>query len=296
MSTNSPDLSIVIVSWNVRELVRANLSRLFSLNPSISFEVFVVDNDSQDGTAHMIRSEFPAVHLITNTWDAGFATANNQALRLATGRNILLLNPDMLVEPGALETTVRQLDADQTIGVLGIKLVTKDGAPINNVRRFPTFGSQLAIIFKLVHVWKNLNAQYMATDFDYTKSQDVDSVRGSFFAFSRKTMDRVGVLDADYHIWFEEVDYCKRIHHAGLRVRYCAEATAQDYVGRSAAQMSRTQKQIIFTASMYRFFKKWHPEWESNMIFVCRPIGIISAWFADGMDNLKRVPAFFRSV
>ncbi len=281
MSTNSKDLSIIIVAWNVRELVRANLNRLFTMPCVITFEVFVVDNFSADGTAQMIRSEFPQVHLLTNAWDAGFAGPNNQALQHAIGRHLLLLNPDMLVSTGALETTVRELDTDPTIGVLGIKLVARNGTPINTVRRFPTFASQLAILLKLVHLFPNLNTHYLAKDFDDSRSQDVDSLRGSYFAFRRSTMEQIGMLDADYYIWFEEVDYCKRIHEAGLRVRFCADATATDYIGQSAAQMKHATKQAIFTKSMSRFFWKWHPRWQAITIQVLRPFLILSAWILD---------------
>ena len=237
MSIDSPDISIIIVSWNVRELLRANLSRLLSLHSPYKSEIFVVDNDSHDGTAYMVRNEFPSVHLITNNWDAGFAGPNNQALRLAEGKVVILLNPDMLVEEGALEKTYDKLMAEKDIGVLGIKLLNKEGQPIGSVRRLPDFLSQLAIILKLGHIFPKVLDHYMYKDFDYAKSQDVDQVRGSFFAFRRELLDSVGYLDAGYHIWFEEVDYCLRAKQKGLRIHYFAEATARDYVGKGVAQM-----------------------------------------------------------
>lgn len=213
-------LSVIIVSWNVRELLRANLSRLFSLKPGLGFEVLVVDNGSSDGTAGMVRRDFPSVKLIQNDWDAGFAGPNNQALRLARGEVAILLNPDMLVDPGALETTYRHLMGDRSIGVLGIRLLGQHGRPIGSVRRFPDFRSQLCIMLKLGHLFPRLLDHYMAVDFDYGRSQDVDQVRGSFFAFRRELLSSVGYLDDGYHIWFEEVDYCLRAKAVGLRVRY----------------------------------------------------------------------------
>ncbi len=285
--TDHPDISVIIVSWNVRELLRANLTRLFSLKTDANIEVFVVDNYSHDGTAWMVRKEFPQVHLITNAWDAGFAGPNDQALRLAKGDICILLNPDMLVDEGAFERAAKELIQDRGIGVLGIKLIGQNGKPVSNVRRFPTFGSQLAILLKLQHLFPSLVARYMATDFDYDRSQDVDQVRGSFFAFRREMLERVGYLDDGYHIWFEEVDFCKRVKAKGLRVRYCADARARDYVGKSASQMSRLSAQRIFTASMVRYFRKWHPSWQAYTIAALRPIALASAAGADAVTWMK---------
>ena len=281
MSTISPDISIIIVTWNVRELLRTNLTRLLNLPSAYSKEIFVVDNHSHDGTAYMVRQDFPSVYLITNNWDAGFAGPNNQALRLAKGKVVILLNPDMLVEPGALDKTFEKLTSETDIGVLGIKLLNAEGQPISNVRRFPDLISQLAVILKLGRLFPKLLDHYLATDFDYTKSQDVDQVRGSFFAFRRELLETVGYLDAGYHIWFEEVDYCLRAKQAGLRVHYLADASAQDFVGKGVAQMKHLEKQLIFTASMIRYFRKWKPWWQTALLMSVRPFGLLAAWLAD---------------
>ncbi|MBI4142645.1 glycosyltransferase family 2 protein, partial [Candidatus Uhrbacteria bacterium] len=282
------DCSIVIVSWNVRDLLRANLARLFSLPTNLRLEVFVVDNGSHDGTAAVVRTEFPNARLITNDWDAGFAGPNNQALRLARGTVCLLLNPDMLVEPGALEATHAALTGDRTIGVLGGRLLDVRGTPIiGSVRRFPDVWSQLAIVCKAGKLFPPLLDRYLWRDFDFSSAQDVDQVRGSFFAFRRELLDTVGYLDPEYHIWFEEVDYCRRVRAAGLRVRYIPDAIARDYVGRGVAQMGHLEKQRIFTASMCRYFRKWHPTWQWVLVALARPIGLLAAASADGWIRLR---------
>jgi GT2 family glycosyltransferase len=281
-TTIQPRISVVIVSWNVKKLLQANLERLASIPKKYPIEVFVVDNGSHDGTAFMVRNEFPWVRLITNDWDAGFAGPNNQALRLATGEVVILLNPDMLVEEGALETAYEKLMADKTIGVLSIKLLNHiTGQPINGVRRRPDIWSQVCIILKLQHLFPNIIKYYLWTDFDYSRSQEVDQVRGSFFALRRELLEKVGYLDAGYHIWFEEVDYCNQVKKAGYRVFYCAEATAHDFVGKGVSQMKRLETQRIFTASMLRYFRKWHPGWRAWLIMLLRPIGLLGALCAD---------------
>ncbi len=288
MSTQNPEqnqvipkISIVIVSWNVRNLLEANLTRLFSLPCKYPFEVFVVDNGSHDGSARLVREQFPQVHLIQNDWDAGFAGPNNQALRLAKGEVLLLLNPDMLVEEGAIDVTYEKLMNDKSIGVLGIRLNKESGQPIENVRRFPDIISQLFILLKLSHVFPKIMNHYLYRDFDYAKSQEVDQVRGSFFAFRRELLDTVGYLDAGFHIWFEEVDYCRRAKAAGFRIWYEASVSARDYVGRGMAQMKHLEKQLIFSASMIRYFKKWHPWWQSILLILARPIGLVLSFAAD---------------
>lgn len=282
-----PQLSIIIVTWNVRELLRANLQRLATLSDTVTREVFVVDNDSHDGTAAMLRSEFPWVHLITNAWDAGFAGPNNQALRLARGEVVLLLNPDMLVEPGALDATHKLLVEDKTIGVMGIKLLGQDGQPIGSVRRDPDFWSQLVILLKLPHLFPRINRRYLYSDFDYQRTQDVEHVRGSFFAFRRTLLETVGYLDERFHLWFEEVDYCKRARAAGLRIRYVAEVSAHDYVGKGFAQMKHFEKQRIFTDSMVRFFHKWHPFWQYVVLVSLRPFALSASALLDIKDAIR---------
>lgn len=282
------DVSIVIVSWNVRDLLRANLSRLFSIRTRRTFEVFVVDNASHDGTAAMVRAEFPQVRLVLNDWDAGFAGPNNQALRLAKGDVCILLNPDMLVDEGAIDATHERLMQDRSIGVMGIRLLGQDGRPVSNVRRYPDVWSQLCILLKLNHLFPSLIKRYMWSDFDYGTSREVDQVRGSFFAFRRELLETVGFLDEGYHIWFEEVDYCRRVRNAGLRIYYYADATAHDYVGKGVSQMKRVETQLIFTSSMLRYFRKWHPRWQAFLVALARPLGLAAAFLADGWIAFRR--------
>ncbi|MFA4954498.1 MAG: glycosyltransferase family 2 protein [Patescibacteria group bacterium] len=277
----SIDISIVIVSWNVREHLKANLARLFSLSDSATREIFVVDNASSDGSVNMLRHDFPQVKLIANDENLGFAKACNQALKLTRGKVIILLNPDMLVEPGALDKVLAKLESDKTIGVLGIKLTDQSGTPLRTVRRFPDVWSQLLIILKLRKFFPGINRAYECLDFDYSRSQDVDQVRGSFFAFRRELLDSVGFLDERFFIWLEEVDYCRRVRQVGLRVHYFAETSAQDIVGASFKQLKRYPAQKMFLTSLVHYFEKWHPGWQAWLIKGARPFGLLATKLAD---------------
>ncbi len=251
-------MSIIIVSWNVKELLRQNLAQLLILRrEDFLFEVFVVDNGSKDGSAKMVRDEFPWVHLVQNDYNAGFARACNQAIRMAKGEVILLLNPDNRVEAGTLERTHQELIEHHDIGVLGVRLVDAKGDVVRSVRRDPRLRDQIATFLKLPRFFPSIHDRYLAKDFDYTISQDVEQIRGSYFAFRRALVQQIGMLDERFFIWFEEVDFCKRVRGFGFRIRYCADVICTDFVGKSFAQVSVWKKQRMFFTSAWKFFWKW---------------------------------------
>lgn len=275
---NAPQLTVVIVSWNVREALRANLARLHELAGEIPTEVFVVNNASSDNSAAMVRTDFPWVRLIANAENRGFGAANNQALREARGEVVLLLNPDMLVTPGALRLAHDTLTGDQGIGVLGLRLIAEDGTTLHSVRNFPGFVDQFATLSKLAKVCPRLLDRHLAPDFDYRASRDVDQVRGSFFAFRRALLGTVGYFDEkSFFIWYEEVNFCKRVRAVGLRVRYLAAEGAHDFHGRSFAQVSLLLNQRRATRSLVNYAWKWFPRWQAVILAALRPIIIAGA-------------------
>lgn len=277
-----PAVSIIIVSWNVKEALARNLERLFSLPSREIVEVIVVDNGSRDGTPTMLRTHFPRVGLIQNDSNRGFAYACNQGLKAAAGDVFILLNPDMLVGQGAIDHASELLHSRPDIGVLGVSLKTPDGAPVPSVRRDPTLVDQLAILLKLAKFFPRLTDRYLAADFDYAHSQAVEQVRGSFFAFRRDVLDRVGLFDAErFFLWFEEVDFCRRVREAGYAVWYSADAFCTDLVGRSFAQQPLAIKQAYFSASMAAYFLKWHPAWQGWLMRALRPFLISGARVVD---------------
>lgn len=277
-----PKVSIIIVSWNVREQLKDNLSRLFSLQTREPFEVIVIDNGSSDGTATMIRTYFPSVHLVQNDANRGFAYACNQGLKMAKGEVLVLFNPDMVMGKDVIDHTYDRLMAHRDIGVMGIKLTRPDGTIVASVRRDPAFKNQLAILLKLPHLFPHITDSYLAKDFDYSVSQDVDQVRGSFFAFRRDVMEKVGMLDAEnFFIWFEEVDYCRRVRQAGFRIWYDASISCKDLVGQSFKQQPARLKQARFSKSMARYFAKWHPVWQAWIIYALRPVVIVMGALCD---------------
>lgn len=252
-------LSVIIVAWKVKDRLKANLEALFASQTDFNWEVFVVDNNSGDGTAEMVSQAWPQIKLIANQANLGFAKANNQAWREARGDFVLLLNPDMKVFPDTLQNLVNWLKANSQAWVAGGRLLDERNRPITNVRRWPTLADQLAVVFKLPHLWPGILNKYLCRDFDYSQPAKVDSVRGSFFAVRRSAWETVGYLDERFFVWFEEVDYCRRVAAAGGEAWYTPAASAIDYVGQSFGQINTRTSQGYFRDSMIKYWRKWQP-------------------------------------
>lgn len=272
------DLSIIIVSWKVKDKLKANLQALYASKGDFSFEVFVVDNNSGDGTKEMIQNDFPQVKLIANTENLGFAKANNQALREAKGDYLLLLNPDMLVNSDTLINSLTWARHNQQAVVSSCQLVTLQGEIIKHVRKFPTLFDQLMVVLKVPHIFPGVLNNYLQTKFDYSKETKVNSVRGAFFLINRHVWQELStkdypVLDEQYFIWFEEVDFCRQVYALGGEVWYFPNATCVDYVGASFGQVNINVKQGYFEDSMLKYFKKWHAAWQYYILKATWPLG-----------------------
>ncbi len=272
------DLSIIIVSWNVREKLKENLQAIFDSRGGINYEVIVVDNNSQDGTANMVYNNFPRVKLIANKENFGFARANNQAIRIAGGRYILLLNPDMKIFPDTFIDLLGWLENHPQASVTGVKLISQSSDIIKHVRKYPTVWNQLVVILKLPHLFPLLLNGYILNKFDYSHDSIVDSIRGGFFVIKSETIDKVGLLDERFFLWFEEVDYCRRVRESGGEVWYCSAVECLDYVGQSFKQVSGMKKQKYFRNSMLEYFKKWHPTWQYKLLKLTWSIGLFLTW------------------
>lgn len=265
------DLSIIIVSWNVKDKLRANLRALLESQTKYQLEILVVDNNSEDGSAEMVAAEFPDVQLIVNNDNLGFAKANNQALKLALGRYLLLLNPDMLVETDTLEKMLTWAETHPEATISGYKLTSPEGKIIPQVRRFPRFSDQLFIILKFPHLFPALLNGYLEKNFDYYQAAAVDSIRGACFLINRSAWKKISsqdfpLLDERYFIWFEEVDFCRQVKAKGGEVWYSPAAKLIDYVGASFNQVGHSKKQGYFADSMLKYFLKWQPRWQAQVL------------------------------
>jgi GT2 family glycosyltransferase len=250
------DISVIIVSWNVRDLLKKCLESIFRHTQDVAFEVIMVDNASTDGTLEMLKHYFPNVKLIANQKNLGFAKANNIGIREAQGEYILLLNPDTEFIENSLEKVVQKMESDENIGVLGCRILNSDKSLQPSVRRFPTLASQLIILLKLHRLFPSLLNNYLAKDFDYSKEAEAVQVMGAFFCVSRTVFEQIGLLDEEYFIWFEEVDFCRRAKKVGYKVIYCPEISIIHHSGQSFAQVDTLKKQWWFFRSALHYFSK----------------------------------------
>lgn len=255
-------LSIIIVNWNVKELLRKCLESVYggAKNASFGLEVIVVDNASTDGSAEMVKRKFPQTALIANKTNQGFAKANNQGISLSKGDFILLLNPDTVILDNALGKSVEFMKKNKDCGVMGCKILNPDKTLQPSVRRFPKFLPIFLIFLKLPKILPNLKAinNYLATDFDYAKTQTANQVMGAFMMIRKEVFERAGLLDEKFFIWFEEVDFCKRVWENGYKVYYTPQAEIIHYGGQSFDQQKVIKKQLIFFKSAWRYFLKHH--------------------------------------
>jgi N-acetylglucosaminyl-diphospho-decaprenol L-rhamnosyltransferase len=256
--SDSLDLSIIIVSYDVVDMLRDCLRSLRPDLERLRAEVYVVDNASSDGSADMVAAEFPWVRLIRSPSNRGYAAANNLALRQARGRYLLLLNPDTKLPPGALLETVAELEAHPSIGALGPKLVRADGSLDRACRRsFPSPGAAFFRLFGLARLFPGSPrfARYNLLHLDPDQPTDVDSVCGAFMLVRREVVERVGLLDESFRMYGEDLDWAYRIKQAGWRVRYHPAVVVLHYKGQSSRQRS-TRSIRWFYEAMHIFYRK----------------------------------------
>jgi GT2 family glycosyltransferase len=270
------DLSIVIVSWNVRDLLRRCLASVTSdqglvirdqeaspnhqslITNHLVIELIVVDNGSTDGSAMMVRDEFPAVHLVASDTNLGYPGGNNAGLHLAQGRYVMILNPDTEVRPGALAALVTYADAHPDVGVVGPQLLNPDGSVQSSRRRFPTFTTAL-----FESTWlqplapRRLLERYYVLDQPDDATLDVDWVDGAALVARREAVEQVGLLDEGFFMYSEELDWCRRFRQAGWRVVYLPTAQIVHHRGKSSEQVVAA-RHIHFQTSKVRYFRKHH--------------------------------------
>ncbi len=259
------DLSIIIVSWNVRRLLDACLHSIRRETSSTSYEVIVVDNASSDGTASFIATHHSWVTLIANPVNQGFARANNQGLSLARGRHVLFLNPDTEVIEGTIDRSVAYLNRHREVGVLGIQILNPDRTIQPSVRTLPTFGAAVSLLLKFVRLAPRSRsvAHYLAHDFNYLETSAVEQVMGAFFLVPRRIIDALGPFDERFFVWFEEVDFCRRVSAEGWEVRYWPGAQVIHHHAESFSQLKTYRKQFLLNQSLLHYFRKNRPfvEW-----------------------------------
>ncbi|MBI9065979.1 MAG: glycosyltransferase [Salinivirgaceae bacterium] len=244
-------LSIIIVNYNVKYFLEQCLHSVYKAIHNVEAEIFVVDNNSVDGSCAMMHKKFPNVHLIENKENTGFAVANNQAMRIAKGEYFLLLNPDTVVEENTFEKVVQFMDAHSDAGGLGVKMIdgkgiflpeSKRGLPTPMVAFYKIFG--LSKIFPKSKRFSKYHLGYLSND----QVHEIEVLAGAFMLMRKETLDKVGLLDEDYFMYGEDIDLSYRITKGGYKNYYFPETTIIHYKGESTKKGSINYVKVFYNA------------------------------------------------
>ncbi len=256
------DVSVCIVSWNVRDDLLACLNSIYGPESRVSFEVIIVDNASTDDTVAAIKQHYPIVKLITNEENRGFAAGCNQGIQQAGGRYILLLNPDTIVPLNALDELVSFADEHPQAGIIGPQLLYPDGRLQYSCRHFPTVAAALfrhTFLSRLVPGARSVT-DYLMSNWDHNETRAVDWVSGACMLLRRELIEDIGLLDDQFFWGSEDVDYCWRAHQAGWQILYTPQPQVIHAVGHSSNK-AVIPTIINFHRSMYRLYSKHLAGW-----------------------------------
>lgn len=268
-------LSIVIVSYNTRRLLKACLESIRHNSPTYEYQVVVVDNDSRDGSAELVREEYKDVLLIESRENVGFAGASNRAIRRTQGDYVLLLNSDTIVSPGAIDELCAFADTHSEAAVVGAGLVYPDGRAQASSGAFPNLVTIFARYFRLKElvpfekraelyrlasgILGRTIGGYLANYAQTMTPQVVDRVPGTCMLVRRLAIEEVGYLDEGYFMYVEDVDWCYRFRLAGWQVYHLPYVKIVHLVGQSASdQASRARVHSARIRSQLRYFRKHH--------------------------------------
>ncbi len=271
------DVSVVIVSYNTRDVTVECVRSVFEKTTGCTFEVIVVDNASSDGSAEAIAAACPEAIVIANTDNKGFAGANNDGLAIAKGRYLLLLNPDTLVNEGSIRDVLEYCESNPDAGIVGCRCFNVDGSQQSTIFRYKRFSEVVINVFvpnKWMRKSRRLGrSRYIGADLDQTL--DVEVVAGCYMMVRRECYERVGGMDDRFFMYAEEVDWCYRIHQAGWRIVYFPGASILHYGGLSAAKCESEMNLAMA---------------KSNLLLIQKIMGQPLAWISNALMVIRDTP------
>jgi len=277
------DVSIVIVGWNISDLLRGCLSSVFDQTRGINFEVVYVDNASVDGSVEMVATTFPAVRIIRNQKNEGFIRASNQGIEASEGRYVLLLNSDTIILDNAIAKMVEFADAHPEAGAVGCKVLHPDGSLQRSCFMYPSI---VNLILSATYLYKlfprsKFFGRGMMTWWDFDEVRQVQAVCGCCSLVRREVIKQVGLMDETYFFYGDESDWCYRFEKHGWKNMFMPHASIIHYGGATTKRMPDTFKLQLFGS--YLIFMRIH---RSRAAFLCMRFLVASFFFA-------RVPYWF---
>ncbi len=276
------DLSIIIVSYNTRDMLKACLVSVYGETRGIEFEVIVVDNASTDGSVEMVRFDFPQARIIANTRNAGFAGGNNQGMAASHGDFFLLLNPDTVILDKAITKTLAFIRERKDIGVAGCRVWDADGSPQYTTFMYPRLVNMLLSATGLASVFRKNRffGRAQMHWWDHNDTREVEVVAGCFMLVRRVVYEQLGGMDERFFMYAEETDWCLRMSRAGWKIVFYHEAEIVHLIGQSGAAAARDMR-IERRKSMVKYYAKNRgalAAWVANAIFVFGDSVRLLAW------------------
>ena len=261
MNVEQVTLSIIIVTWNGKQFAWECLDSLRNYQDDPEVEIIVVDNASSDGTPGLVMQEFPWVRLIQTGANLGFAKANNIGMATSAGKYVCLVNSDVHVLPGCLSSMQEYIEANPAVGILGPQMLCPNGQIGRSYFRFPTLWRGLCDAFALRRVFRNSSSLsgIMMTDFDNSRTAEVDVLNGWFLMVRRRALEEVGGLDEQFFMYGEDIDWSYRFHKAGWKRVYFSGARAFHYGGASSA-VAPTRFYLEMKRANLSLIRKHHGE------------------------------------
>jgi GT2 family glycosyltransferase len=287
------DASVIVVSYNTREILRACLDSLFAAIGNRQVEVIVVDNASRDSSADMIAESFPEVRLVRSPTNLGFAAANNVGFELARGRHLILLNPDTLLAPEAIGRALDHMEANPGVGLAGGRLLGRSGEDEPSARLFPSFLNEFLVLTGLAARFPHSRflGRFDRTWADPAEPAVVDWVPGAFTIIRRDALTEVGGFDERFFLYYEEVDLCRRFKAAGWEIWYWPDIVVRHWGGES----SKTVETVEFSSSGSQLVL-WRMR--SALLYYRKHHGRLGAWSLARLEmawhTLRRLKAAVR--
>lgn len=256
------DITAILVSYNTLEMTRTSLNCLVVASQNLSIKIIVIDNASKDQSVNMLRNEYPNITLIENNKNVGFGRANNQALELINSKYVLLLNTDAFVKPDTLTKTLKYMSDHATCGILGVKLLGRDGEIQPSCRFFPTPWNIFLTRTGLSRIFKNTKL-IDDINWDHAIVRNCDWVPGCYYLVRKEVIDQVGLFDPRYFLYYEEVDHCFSTKKAGWDITYFPDTSVVHIGGESAkseGEITSSGRQIksIQIESELLYFRKYY--------------------------------------
>jgi len=290
------DVSIIIVAWNVKDLLRDCLKSVFEQTHGIEFEVIYVDNASQDGSVEMAAKEFPSVKIIKNSENKGFIKANNQAIEVAKGRYVLLLNSDTVVLDNAIAKTVKFADAHPEAAVVGCRVLNRDRTLQRNCFMYPSFVNTFLAATYLYKIFPKSRffGRELMTWWAFDEPRNVEVVCGCYSMVRKKAIEEVGMMDPTYFVYGDDPDWCYRFSRAGWKVMFTPSTEIIHYGGQNTRQMARKFRWQLLGSKLI-FMKLHRSPWtfplaclSTALFFFLR----MPYWFVSGVLGKNRKEAF----